>query len=345
MYIIHHHPSLPIPKPAEAITSSNLGLGSSGAEPSPELYIAHKRDNPTLTIQCGSSGDFSDDCVVDGGHHHIWIDKVGKMVVKGITFMNADRGSVSLGTGNDYVTFQDCKWEHNVYTYKAERCVVHCAAVMSGQYGKVTLNNCQFIDNIGNTGAIFGQGGHVILDHCTFKGNKSKWKYNGYGTPTGSAVSLWNGGDLSVSNCCFLDNDSAGAGTISINELGGNIYLNHNNFFDDSNIARLVVENPLLYGNCPLGIYKYDWNDIDTCISGNASCCDSALGDAECPRFRRSKQTHLAVTPESLTESTPTSASPETAPAAETLADSVATMKHYSSLIVVAVTWLGQYLF
>lgn len=75
------------------------------------LYFLHAKDLPVMILRCGEDGFSSDNCVVTGGLHHVWIDTVGALVFQGITFEKAHRGSVWMGTGQTQVTFEDCVWK------------------------------------------------------------------------------------------------------------------------------------------------------------------------------------------------------------------------------------------
>jgi len=76
----------------------------------PALILNHDK-SMAITIQCGPDGKSSDSCVVDGGHHHVWIDQTGDTTFMGLTFTNADRGSVWTGQNQDQVHFEDCVWK------------------------------------------------------------------------------------------------------------------------------------------------------------------------------------------------------------------------------------------
>eukprot|EP00978_Attheya_sp_CCMP212_P011570 scaffold28626_cov58-Attheya_sp.AAC.2 len=235
----------------------------------PGLYIRHFRDNPQLNIWCANTN-----CVVDGGHHHIWFNQVGVANIKGFTFLNSDRGSTFLGTGNGPVTFEDCIWRGNSgYNINADIdpvCFFYgCAGAIGGQYSSVVLRQCQILDNSGYTGAVFCQGGDITLDHCLFDNNKSTWSYF-YGQPTGSALTMWDGSGLSTSYSCFQNNDSAGVGTVKTTEIVDKLYLNDNNMFEGNIVKLANVDTGTM---CPNSIYVLDWNDIDECVPGDGTTC------------------------------------------------------------------------
>jgi hypothetical protein len=88
-------------------TTFSLATNGDGNE---GLYFHHRSDLPVMILRCGEYGYSSDNCVVSGGLHQVWIDAVGGLVFQGLTFEKARRGSVWLGTGQTQITFEDCVW-------------------------------------------------------------------------------------------------------------------------------------------------------------------------------------------------------------------------------------------
>lgn len=73
-------------------------------------------------------------------------------------------------------------------------------------------NNSVGDGTTGRGGAIYGSTGNVVLDNCTFKGNKA-----GYGGAVAMDGKLGNSGEevngsLSVTDCTFIDNDGVNGG-------------------------------------------------------------------------------------------------------------------------------------
>lgn len=73
-------------------------------------------------------------------------------------------------------------------------------------------NNSVGDGTTGRGGAIYGSTGNVVLENCTFKGNKA-----GYGGAVAMDGKLGNSGEevngsLSVTNCTFVDNDGVNGG-------------------------------------------------------------------------------------------------------------------------------------
>ena len=87
-----------------------------------------------------------------------------------------------------------------------------------GETPTLTAVNSTFENNsvgdgtTGRGGAIYGSTGNVVLENCTFKGNKA-----GYGGAVAMDGKLGNSGEevngsLSVTNCTFVDNDGVNGG-------------------------------------------------------------------------------------------------------------------------------------
>jgi hypothetical protein len=245
---------------------------------------------PPMKLQCGPNGKSSGNCIVHGGHHHVWVDRYvgGALTFQGIVFEKATRESIwagdGKGLGRSHIHFDDCIWRDNVYDYPYDDqvgCLAGCAAVMGGIDAVVSFSNCQFLDNEGKSGTIYGQGMELAFDHCIFKGNTNVWR-SVYNQPTGSAITMWDfGSSLSLSKNCFIDNHSFGTGTVKLSVisatnarivgLGSRLQVNENNYFDDNSVALANMDNSFFY--CHNGIYKYDKDNQDVCVPGTSTCC------------------------------------------------------------------------
>lgn len=134
-----------------------------------------------LTIQCGSQGLLRDDCVIYGGHNHVWINRApGGITFSGIRFQHADQTSIWAGTGQLGIVFRGCVFENNVYVspYGAnsdnqDPCHTGCAGVFSGEFGVASFEDCRFFNNGGHFGAIYGQDMELTFDSCVFVGNEN----------------------------------------------------------------------------------------------------------------------------------------------------------------------------
>ena len=129
-----------------------------------------------------------------------------------VTIQNFESGGNPLGSGavgiTDGVTctFTNCTFKDNNVLSNNKTC--------GGVYvlkGTATFNNCTFTNNRGSDGGAIkiAANGHVTLNNCTITNNK------GYSNSYTGAVSLANGGSLTLK----------GTTTITNQTIGGNIYL------------------------------------------------------------------------------------------------------------------------
>lgn len=129
-----------------------------------------------------------------------------------VTIQNFESGGYKLGSGavgiTDGVTctFTNCTFKDNNVLSNNKTC--------GGVYvlkGTATFNNCTFTNNRGSDGGAIkiAANGHVTLNNCTITNNK------GYSNSYTGAVSLANGGSLTLK----------GTTTITNQTIGGNIYL------------------------------------------------------------------------------------------------------------------------
>lgn len=132
-----------------------------------------------IIIQCGdesTNAKFQDSaCTFTGGFHHVWVTQVGALTFDGITFEKASRGSVWTGLGMEQISFKDCVWKDNVYAWEnsgGEPCPTGCAAAVAGKDGGATsFVNCNFFENAGNSGAVYGEDMNYSFDGCKFENN------------------------------------------------------------------------------------------------------------------------------------------------------------------------------
>lgn len=172
------------------------------------MYISNVVTKP-LTIQCGYKGRLSDDCVIDGGLHHLWIaDQAKQITVRGLTFQNAQRGSVWHACCDVHVRYENCLWKDNLHVdLESTSAYMDGAAAINGYDADVSFTNCTFLvreslllcgpfessdwvsysnfsflqRNKGQLGAISLTYSRVRFDRCTFRSNVardvySKWK-------------------------------------------------------------------------------------------------------------------------------------------------------------------------
>ena len=133
------------------------------------------KDVGPVLVKCGESGSFVNACTIVGGLHHIWITEVGPLTFQGLTFEEATRGSVWTGLGMEEISFSDCTWKENAYSWDntgGAPCPTGCAGAVSGKDGGATsFVRCQFYNNSGDSGAVFGEDMNYSFDQCKFEGN------------------------------------------------------------------------------------------------------------------------------------------------------------------------------
>lgn len=115
------------------------------------LGIQFKATGATYKLQCGSSGERSNNCIIEGGPRHLSPGNSAlgtnslasiNMEIKGMTFRGASTSSVFVqptSTG-DY-TFRDCLWEENTSSSGAG--AVHFTNAITSN--DVTFTNCFFV--------------------------------------------------------------------------------------------------------------------------------------------------------------------------------------------------------
>ncbi|CAB9519727.1 expressed unknown protein [Seminavis robusta] len=259
--------------------TGDVDIGNQG------LHFAHSSNLPPMVLQCGLQGKSSDSCILRGGLHHVWIDNVGALSFKGITFQAATRGSVWMGTGQNEIAFDDCIWQDNTHEWTAvggANCPNGCAAALAGRFGAANVTNCQFRDNRGKSGAVYGEGMEYTMDRCVFQGNTGTWTAMD-GQPAASAITLVNpSSKLELSNSCFTDNEASGPATVKVDDSSkdgttatvsrsdtdSTLTINKNNFFQNNIVATSTQGQ-----YCTNSIYVYSEQMDDTCEWGDASCC------------------------------------------------------------------------
>eukprot|EP00977_Amphora_coffeiformis_P003188 scaffold591_cov176-Amphora_coffeaeformis.AAC.6 len=112
-----------------------------------EDHWMYMRNVTNLTLQCGDHGRVDDGCVVDGGLHHIWMEKSGHIVVRGITFQRARLGSIWHVDVQD-VHYEDCLWrdnQHSNIVYESSFVSEGGGAAINGYNADIFFTNSTFL--------------------------------------------------------------------------------------------------------------------------------------------------------------------------------------------------------
>jgi len=129
------------------------------------------------------------------------------------------------------------------------------------EYGQLTLANCSLVGNLASLGgAIYNDGGGVVLGQSTLSGNSAP--------NNGGAIYNWDDGSTSLNECTLFGNSAA-------NGTGGAIYNGlANNFFSSLSLNQCTVSSNSAAASSAGGIFNDD-NDGDvtslynSVISGN----------------------------------------------------------------------------
>ena len=108
-----------------------------------------------LVIQCGPQGHSRDNCVLDGGIHHFWMDhELRNILIRGVTFQNAKHGSIwHACCGVQNVNYEDCIWRdnHHVHLPTSNTAADGGGAAISGYNADLSFRNCTFLVRIRTT--------------------------------------------------------------------------------------------------------------------------------------------------------------------------------------------------
>ena len=124
------------------------------ADGSSTLGIQLKGSGSTYKIQCGSSGERRNNCVIEGGARHFSpgnnaLKDTNKLVsveleISGVTFRGAtDTSFYAQATSSGDYTFYDCLWEENTSSKSNAAGAVHFAKHIVGN--DISFTNCYFV--------------------------------------------------------------------------------------------------------------------------------------------------------------------------------------------------------
>ena len=183
----------------------------------------------------------------------VYIEKGAAVSMDGVTFENCVARSTAAGNSGGAIYVEPHKVGSP--TLKAKNCVFKNNMVNNGTTGR--------------GGAVGGYNANIVLENCTFSGNKA-----GYG----GAVAAAGNSNLTVKNCTFeADNDGA---------YGGNdIYIFDGYTFYKKTITADSSVNYSISENTHKGIEDSDWEDYNVVIGrvlGEVSDTTNA-GSAELP--------------------------------------------------------------
>ena len=161
-----------------------------------------------LTIEKGDDQNNTTNTLYFGSHNGY----TATFDLTNVTIQNFESGGYPLGSGAIGITngvtctFTNCTFKDNNVLSNNKTC-----GGVNLSNGTATFNNCTFTNNRGSDGGAIkiAANGHVTLNNCTITNNK------GYSNSYTGAVSLANGGSLTLK----------GTTTITNQTIGGNIYL------------------------------------------------------------------------------------------------------------------------
>lgn len=265
---------------------------------------------PPITLQCGPEGTNSTHaCTVKGGLHHVVVQRVQELAFEGITFEGATRGSVWIEEGTQQVSFKDCIWENNVYNWdptpaeldRPTLCPTGCYGAVGGRHSAATFENCWFVNNEGDSGAVYGLKMDYTFVGCEFRGNKARASDLGIGTPpTGSAITLHDpASTLSLTDTCMEDNASQGPATVLVEcstiadlvarENGAPaLRVNSHNYFNGNRVEE--PNHDIAFQWCQNSIYNFVRNGEngvheDDCVPAHHAKCCHCEDETETPNI------------------------------------------------------------
>ena len=184
----------------------------------------------------------------------VYIEKDAAVSMDGVTFENCVARSTAAGNSGGAIYVEPHK----------------------GSSPTLTAKNCVFKNNMvndgttGRGGAVGGYNANIVLENCTFSGNKA-----GHG----GAVAAAGSSNLTVKNCTFeTDNDGAYG--------GDDIYIFDGYTFYKKTMAADSSVNYSISGNTHNGNEGSDWKDYNVVIGrvlGEVSDTTNA-GSAESPK-------------------------------------------------------------
>ena len=105
------------------------------------MYMTNVKN---LTLQCGDHGRGEDDCVMDGGWHHLWIEEAQRILIRGITFQRARYGSI-WHADVQQVKYENCLWRDNQHVLVYESFSNGGGAAINGYNADLFFANSTFL--------------------------------------------------------------------------------------------------------------------------------------------------------------------------------------------------------
>ena len=240
-------------------------------------------DSDYITIQCGTTKEPSNDCIISGGHSHFHI--VGGssgLAIARLSMRGATRASImAFGTSEATLNLRDCEWTKNT---GASAILLHdndalpipglengessldiktvvasapSASVASSAMA-VQVVDCTFTDNELEYGAIANLGGTLSVSQSRFYDNSG----------LGGDIVVTNGGDCNVQSSCFMGSSSVAPGIIFIEN--GSTMGGKNNFGADSNTAGTYTDGEAKSASCT---YVFQEAEGSKCLMEGADSC------------------------------------------------------------------------
>ena len=242
--------------------------------PSTEFVLSTGEDEDEVTqpvmittsgikIMCGQDGLRDNKCTIRGGYDHFVLGGTELIVeFSGLT-MKASTGLASVIAAADSqseAVFTDCLWVENngssaitIYnqagrngydfvnprTPDAERSVFDILPPTQGSM-KVTLNFCDFTENVVDQAVIVNARGDLSVSDCRFNSNEGQ----------ASAIGVFHDGSLSLTKSCFDGNSGEITGSVFIETSGSSLYDAKNNFGKENSAGSTGICDDISLGSC-----------------------------------------------------------------------------------------------
>lgn len=190
-------------------------------------------DYEDITVQCGSNGLKSDNCLIVGGfvHFHIVGSSTG-VKLAGLK-MTSSTGSSVVAAGMKDATLQitDCEWNSNTgasavlirnnATFDASTGTFDILSMLDSSAAamSVEMSGVGFMQNVLTYGTVANVNGSLYIDTGRFNDNEVKV----------ADIAVLNSGGLAIHDSCFDKSASIFPGTIFIDEIS-HLWENTDNF-------------------------------------------------------------------------------------------------------------------
>jgi len=218
-----------------------------------------------IKIMCGQDGLRGNKCTIRGGYDHFVLGGTDMTVeFSGLT-MKGSTGLASVIAAADpqsEAIFTDCLWVENdgssaitIYnqagrngydfvnprTPDADRSIFDILPPTQGSMS-VTLNFCDFTDNVVDQAVIVNARGDLYVSDCRFNSNKGQ----------ASAIGVFHDGSLSLDKSCFDGNSGEITGSVFIETSGSSLfeYDVKKNFGNENRVESSGICKDISLGSC-----------------------------------------------------------------------------------------------